>query len=62
MEMIVDQTRQRAPPFQVDDLSRGTGELHHIANMSHGRKQPVFDRHGGRRRIRAIKCRKQTVM
>lgn len=54
VHMTVDQSRDDAAAFQVDDLGAAAGQTHHVVACAHGSELPAGERHGIRLRIGAI--------
>src|SRR6266849_6108251 len=60
--MVVDQTGQHAPAFEVDNLGLLASELHHIIVAAYRGEFAIRDRDGSGGRIGAVECREQAAM
>ncbi len=59
--MAVDQTRDRAVPFQINDSGRGARMSSHFLLCAHGEKLAIGDRHGLRIRVGPVEGREPAV-
>src|SRR4051794_38718224 len=62
VKMVVDQSRKNATSLDIDHPSRRTSKPHHVAFLTDGHKQSVFDGHGTSYRIGAIESGKAASM
>jgi hypothetical protein len=61
VQMIIDQTRQRAPPLKVDDRGLHSGQPHHVFVTADGKKFAIFDSNSVGRRPQPVEGHKQAA-